>query len=153
MHLPDTKTGFSRRPLSPEALATLESVPRIPGVEFVFRAIKNPRRPLPYDTVDQAFRRIRDAAGVKACSLHTIRHWFATLTANSVNNPRVGMALTGHKSHAAYMGYVHAHKAQAQTLAEQLGAFAAGLANAAPNVAQLRESADKSTEAKRPARS
>jgi integrase len=128
LHLPDTKTGFSRRPISAATLAVLDSVERIPGVEFVFPDIKMPSRPLPYHTVEKAFRRIVDAAGVKGCTLHTIRHWFSTMTANSVRNQRVGMALTGHKSHAAYMNYVHGDKEQARALAEQLAKLASGLA-------------------------
>jgi integrase len=138
LHLPDTKTGFSRRPMSAATLAVLDSVERAPGVEFVFPDIKTPSRPLPYYKVEKAFRRIADAAGVKGCTLHTIRHWFSTMTANSVRNQRVGMALTGHKSHAAYMNYVHGDKEQARALAEQLAALASGLAAAPSNVAEMR---------------
>jgi formaldehyde-activating enzyme involved in methanogenesis len=61
------------------------------------------------------------------------------MTANSVSNPRVGMALTGHKSHAAYMNYIHGDKEQARALAEQLAALADGLAKAGPNVAAMRK--------------
>ena len=38
LHLPDTKSGFSRRPLSEAALKVLEGVGRMPGSPFVFRA-------------------------------------------------------------------------------------------------------------------
>ena len=69
--------------------------------------------------------------------MHTIRHWFATMTANSVSNARVGMALTGHKSHAAYMNYIHGDKELARALADQLAALANGLAKAGSNVATM----------------
>jgi integrase len=141
IHLPDTKTGFSRRPISAATLAVLDSVERIPGVEYVFPDIKIPSRPLPYHKVEKAFRRIVDAAGVKDCTLHTIRHWFSTMTANSVSNQRVGMALTGHKSHAAYMNYVHGDKEQARALAEQLAALATGLAKTDSNVTAMAQAA------------
>jgi len=134
LHLPDTKSGFSRRPLSAETLAVLDSVERVPGSPFVFRSIKSATKPLPYNTVEKAFRRIVGAAGINNCTLHTIRHWFATATANSVSNPRVGMALTGHKSHAAYMNYIHGDREQARALADQLAALARDLGAAAPNV-------------------
>jgi integrase len=137
LHLPDTKSGFSRRPLSTETLAILEAIERVPGSPFVFRSIKSATRPLPYNTVEKAFRRIVNAAGITNCTLHTIRHWFATATANSVSNPRVGMALTGHKSHAAYMNYIHGDREQARALADQLAALAKGLGAAAPNVMPL----------------
>ena len=106
----------------------------MPGVDFVFRGIKDPTKPLSYNTVEKAFRRIAARAGVQDCTLHTIRHWFSTMTANSVSNQRVGMALTGHKSHTAYMNYVHGDKEQARVLAEQLAALANGLAKAGSNV-------------------
>jgi integrase len=137
LHLPNTKTGFSRRPISAATLAVLDSMERIPGVEWVFPDINIPSRPLPYHTVEKAFRRVVEAAGVKNCTLHTIRHWFATMTANSVSNARVGMALTGHKSHAAYMNYIHADMEQAGALADQLAALANGLAKAGSNVATM----------------
>jgi integrase len=140
LHLTDTKTGFSRRPISSAALAVLDDLQRIPGIDFVFRAINKPETPLAYNTVEKAFRRIASRGGVERCTLHTIRHWFATMTANSVSNARVGMALTGHKSHAAYMNYIHGDKEQARALADQLATIANGLAKADPNVTALRKS-------------
>jgi integrase len=138
LHLPDTKSGFSRRPISAATLAVLNSMERMPGTEFVFRSITVPTKPLSYNTVGKAFRRIAEAAGVNA-TLHTIRHWFATVTANSVSNQRVGMALTGHRSHAAYMNYIHSNKEQASALAEQLAALANGLAETDSNVTPMRK--------------
>jgi integrase len=130
LHLPDTKTGFSRRPVSAATMAAITGVERIPGIDFVYRDVKVPTNRLPYHRVEKAFQRVAKAAGVKNCTLHTIRHWFSTMTANSVSNPRVGMSLTGHKSLAAYMNYVHAEKGQARELADQLAALATGLAKA-----------------------
>lgn len=138
LHLADTKTGFSRRPLSGEALALFESVERMPGSPYVFRALETPGASLAYSLVEKAFRRVVAAAGVTGCTLHTLRHWFATMTANSVSNPRVGMALTGHKSHAAYMTYLHGDREQAKALADQLAALATGLGQAEPAVVPLK---------------
>ena len=109
--------------LLPEVFGGAPSI-RAAGFDFVFPAVTSPTAPLAYNTVENSFRRIRAKAGVERCTLHTIRHWFATMTANSVSNQRVGMALTGHKSHAAYMNYVHGDKEQARALAEQLAALA-----------------------------
>jgi integrase len=127
LHLRDTKTGFSRRPISREALAAINSVERRPGCPFVFRSPRNPTQPVEYTLVRKTFKRLTTRAGVPNCSLHTMRHWFSTITANTVSNPRVGMALTGHKSHAAYMTYVYGEKEQARALAEQIGAFTRSL--------------------------
>jgi integrase len=143
LHLPDTKSGFSRRPLAVETLAVLDSAGRVPGSDFVFRSIKVASKPLAYSTVEKAFGRITKAAGVKNCTLHTVRHWFATATANSVSNPRVGMALTGHKSHAAYMNYIHGDKQQARALAEQLATMAKALGAAESNVVELPKIAEQ----------
>jgi integrase len=137
LHLSDTKTGFSRRPISAAAMTVLDAVERMPGVEFVFRGVKKPTAPLAYNTVEKAFSRIAGRAGVERCTLHTIRHWFTTMTANSVSNPRVGMALTGHKSHAAFLNYIHGSKEQARALADQLATLANGLAKAESNVATM----------------
>jgi integrase len=140
LHLPDTKTGFSRRPISAAALAVLDGMERMPGVDFVFRSIHRPTRPLIYATIEAAFRRIAQKAGVPNCTLHSLRHWFATMAANSIANPRIGMALTGHKSHAAYLGYVHGDREQAHALANGLAALANGLAKADSNVTPMRKS-------------
>jgi integrase len=83
------------------------------------------------------FRRIVVRAGIENCTPHTIRHWVATMTANTVSNPRVGMAITGHKSHAAYMHYVHGDKEQARALTEQLATLATELARGGSNVTDL----------------
>jgi integrase len=127
LHLRDTKTGFSRRQISPEALAAINKVERRPGCPYVFYSPRNPTRPIEYKLVRRTFKQIALEAGVSNCTLHTVRHWFSTITANTVSNPRVGMALTGHKSHAAYMTYVHGEKEQAKALAEQIGIFTRSL--------------------------
>jgi len=42
LHLRETKTGFSRRPISAAALALLDGVERMPGVDHIFRAPNAP---------------------------------------------------------------------------------------------------------------
>ena len=137
IHLRDTKTGFSRRPLSTELLMVLDAAGRMPGSAYVFRGIEDPKKPLDYYIVRDTFREVATQAKVKNCTLHTIRHWYATMTANSVSNPRIGMALTGHKSHEAYMRYVHGDKEQAKALANQLASAAVGFEHLPGNVERL----------------
>jgi integrase len=137
LHLSDTKTGFSRRPMSTEALAVFDSVERMIGCPYVFRAINTPTEPLPYQTVEKTFRRITARAGVERCSLHTIRHWVITQIANTVTNPRVGMAASGHKSLQAYMGYVHGDKEQAHALVDAIGQRVTGRAKTPSNVVPI----------------
>jgi integrase len=138
LHLRDTKSGASNRPISADALKLFQGVERMPGSPFVFRAITRPKEPLGYTLVRKAFDRIAARAGVENCSLHTLRHRFATMTANNSSNPRVGMKLTGHKSHAAYMNYVHAEKEQTHALAEQLATLNRGIAAAPSNVVPVK---------------
>jgi integrase len=137
LHLVDTKSGFSRRPISAAALAVLDGMERLPGVEYVFRGVTEPTQSLPYNAIQKVFKRIASRAGVERCTLHVVRHWFATMTANAVSNPRVGMALTGHRALATYMGYIHSDREQACALADQLAALANGLAKAEPNVTAM----------------
>ncbi len=143
LHLTDTKTGFSKRFVSEEALAVINSIERLPGCPFVFRSPRDPKLPIEYTLVRKVFKRITSRAGVPNCTLHTIRHWFSTMTANNVSNHRVGMALTGHKSHAAYMTYVHGEKEQAKALAAQIGMFTRSLTDEGESrkVAALRKAA------------
>jgi integrase len=136
VHLADTKTGFSRRPISEEALAAISAVERLPGCPYVFRSPRKPTLPMEYTLVRKVFQRIALQSGVANCTLHTVRHWFSTVTANNVSNHRVGMALTGHKSHAAYMTYVHEEREQARALADQIGAFTRSLGE---NVVSLKK--------------
>jgi integrase len=134
LHLTDTKSGKSKRPISADAVKLFQSVGRVAGSPFVFRSITDPQEPLAYTVVRQAFDRIAANAGVEGCTLHTLRHWFVTHTANKSNNPRVGMRLTGHKSLSAYMNYVHADSQQAHDLADEMATALSGLASAPSNV-------------------
>lgn len=141
LHLRDTKTGQSDRPVSAEALAVIREIKHLPGSPYVFRSALNPKIPLSYSTIEAGFQDVVGRAGVKNCTLHTLRHWFATQTANSVNNPRVGMKLTGHKSLASYMNYIQAEKEQAHELAQKLGALTGELVASAPAVVPLSKKA------------
>jgi integrase len=130
--LPDTKTGFSARPLTASVLYVLDTVERRPGVPWVLPGIRDPRLPLEYFTVHKAFRRIAARAGLTGVTPHTLRHRFTTEVANTAPNIRTGMAVTGHKSAAAYLAYVHAEKAQAKVIADEVGAKLAKLGAVAP---------------------
>ena len=91
---------------------------------------------MPYNSLEKAFRRILARAGL-AFTLHSIRHWAITAIANTTPNMRTGMVLSGHKSHSAFLGYVHSDKAEAAALAEQLAEMTIGLGALLPNVVHL----------------
>lgn len=127
-HLPDTKTGHSVRPLGAAALALLARLPRIVGSPYVFPAPRDASKPLPYATLAGAFADVTKAAGLRGVSLHTLRHRIVTDLANEAPNVRVGMAVSGHKSVAAFMGYVHAERARAGAVADAVSGRIAALA-------------------------
>lgn len=128
LHLLDTKTGFSVRPLPAEALAVLDGVQRRPGVPWVLPGLTDASKPLAYEPVYRRLRRLAEDAGLPRVHPHLLRHRHATLVASAAENVRAGMAATGHKSLAAFMGYVHAEKRQAAAAAAEAARHTAGLA-------------------------
>ncbi len=122
--LSDTKTGASPRPVSAAFFELIEQVEPAPGVDWVFWKPEDTEQHVTYSVVEKALRRVVEGAGLQGVTLHVIRHWFATQTANSVSNPRVGMALTGHRSYAAYVRYLHAEKEQAVNVAGDIASLA-----------------------------
>jgi integrase len=54
LHLSNTKTGFSRRPISEEAMCVINSVGRLPGCPFVFRSPRALAGAIEYSTVRKA---------------------------------------------------------------------------------------------------
>jgi|GEM_PF-1612627 len=131
IHLPDSKTGHSVRPLPPAAEAVLDRLGRVAvGSPYVFPSERNPRAALPYRTLERAARRMAARAGIESFHLHLLRHRHATIIANTESNPRVGMRLTGHKSTTAYLRYVQVDRDRARDLAAKLGDMTAALATA-----------------------
>lgn len=130
--LPDTKTGFSVRPLAPDVLALLDGLKRVVGSPYCFPGIVDPRQPLSYSTVYDRFVLIKEAAGVKQAGLHVVRHRIVTDIAGASPNIRTGMAISGHKSTTAFLGYVHADRERAAAVAAQVTAGVAGLPRTKP---------------------
>lgn len=63
-NLGETKTGFSPRPVSAEAMGAITEVERRPGCPFVFRSPKDPTRPVEYTLVRKTFDCIANQTGV-----------------------------------------------------------------------------------------
>ena len=117
---PDSKTGFMRKPLTKETRRLLAQAGRIIGNPYV--CIGSDRAgPVKLYALESAWRRLLTAAKVEHCGLHAIRHRAATDIANNPDIPmHVGMQLTGHKTAATYLRYLHAHKKQAHEAAERV---------------------------------
>jgi hypothetical protein len=126
--LPETKIGFSVRPLSVAAWTVLDTIKCQPGVQWVLPGVRNAALHLDYDTVEKGFRRIAAAAGVMRVTLHSLRHRFTTDVASAAPNIRTGMAVTGHKSVQSFLTYVHAERDRAQAVAADVTNKLAALA-------------------------
>lgn len=138
VHLPDSKNGFSARPLSAEAWAVLDAISRRPGVPWLFPSPDDGKASISPSVFSHAFRRIAKRAGLVAVTPHTLRHRVVTDIANAAPNVRVGMAVSGHKSVAAFMGYVHADRDPAAQVAAAVGTRIAAAIKASPaDVAEL----------------
>jgi integrase len=108
--LPDTKNGTPRTvPLSTAAVEVLRSLPRnISGTVF----------PVPYFTLDAAFKRAIKRAGLLDFHFHDLRHTAITSMAEKLPNLIELSAVTGHKSLAMLKRYYHPN---IEDLAKKLG--------------------------------
>jgi integrase len=117
---PDSKTGALSKPLTDEIAALLSEAERVVGNPFVCVGIKDRAAGLPMSTLEKAWRRILERAGVAPCGLHAIRHRAATEIANSGLPLQVGMKLTGHRTVTTYSRYLHTERKQVKEAAEMV---------------------------------
>ena len=104
---PDSKTGGISKPMSKEAHRLLSTAPRREGCPYVLPSPNDPAKHLTHGEYYGGWCRVLKAAGVPHIGTHGIRHRAATDIANSGVPTKVGMALTGHKTVAMFMHYVH----------------------------------------------
>lgn len=140
---PDTKTGYSEKPLTDEARKLLLQADRIVGVDWVCPS-SNLTKPMRVETLEAGMERVMAKANVEAgenATLHLIRHWFATKTYTDSSIPLpVQMAIVGHKSVATAMRYAHVNREevrQAATAAAKRRADAVTAASKSGDVIQM----------------
>ena len=104
---PDSKTGGISKPMSEEAYRLFSTAPRLEGCPYVLPSPNDPTRHLTHGEHYCGWSRVLKAAGVPHVGTHGIRHRSTTDIANSGVPTKVGMALTGHKTVAMFMHYVH----------------------------------------------
>ena len=115
LRLPDSKTGARAVPLPPEAVQILSSLPRIDGNPWVIPGRK-PGTPL--RNVDEAWRMIRERAGLEDVRLHDLRHsWASRALALGEALPVIGKLL-GHSRMETTARYAHLARDSAQEAAE-----------------------------------
>lgn len=103
--LPYTKNGKAHHvPLNDEAKALLRSLPRVPGCPWVFPG-RNPAQPLV--EVRHCLDRLRKIAGLAPLHVHTLRHSFASLCAQSGASLLQIKQLLNHSSVVTTQRYAH----------------------------------------------
>jgi integrase len=86
----------------------------------VLPGLTDPKKPLAYEPVYRRLRKLAEDAGLGRVHRHLLRHRHTTLMASAADNLRAGMAVSGHKSVAAFMVYVHAEEKQAAAAAGEV---------------------------------
>ena len=115
---PDSKTGGISKPMSEEAYRLLSTAPRREGCPYVLPSPNDPARHMTHGEHYGGWTRVLKAAGVPHVGTHGIRHRATTDIANSGVPTKVGMKLTGHKTVAMFMHYVHTEDKPVRDAAE-----------------------------------
>ena len=103
IHLPDTKTGSRTLTIGAPAMALLASIERTDGHVFYET---DPTEPLTTNQLENAWRHLRDKAGVPDGRLHDFRHTTGTYAAQAGLNAFMVRDLLGHKTMAMTGRYV-----------------------------------------------
>ena len=115
---PDSKTGGISKPMSEEAYRLLSTAPRLEGCPYVLPSPNDPAKHLTFGEHYGGWCRTLKAASVPHVGTHGIRHRSTTDIANSGVPTKVGMKLTGHKTVAMFMHYVHTEDKPVREAAE-----------------------------------
>lgn len=103
LRLPDTKADRPHEiPLSSEALAVLNDLPRQKDNPYVFPGRREGR---PLVNIDKRWRAVRKRAGIEDVTLHDLRRTVGSWMAQSNNSLLVIQKALNHKSHAATLVY------------------------------------------------
>ena len=104
--LPENKSGHVRRvPLSPTAADILKAVAPLPDCPYVFA---NPKTGRPLQSINHAFIKVRNAAGLSHVTLHDLRHTFASTLVNEGGYLlHEAQQILGHKDIRMTQRYAH----------------------------------------------
>ncbi|MCL2122489.1 MAG: site-specific integrase [Desulfovibrionaceae bacterium] len=116
-NLPDSKTGAKALHLPPQALAVLESLPRLNEYCFPGRYGKGH-----IVNVKGTWRRLLEASGLQGWRIHDLRHAFASAAASSGKSlPIIGKIL-GHTQASTTSRYTHLSENPVATAVEETAA-------------------------------
>jgi integrase len=105
IRLPDAKAGARTVHLGAAAVAILDAVPEAERSGYVAHGI-NPETPLAFSSVQHAWARLRQKAGIPDGRLHDLRHTAGTYAALAGANAFAVRDLLGHKTLAMTGRYV-----------------------------------------------
>ncbi len=118
----DTKSGAQLRPIGCAAIDTLTALPR--PSSWVFPASRGDGH---FVGLAKVFQRICDKAGIKDCSLHTLRHTFAAIAAEMGYSELTIAGLLGHSVAGVTARYAHVPDAALVSAADRISLIIAGL--------------------------
>lgn len=105
---PDSKTGSMKKFINDDVLELRDQASSKGKSKYVCPSIKDAERPLNLHVYySSGWKPILQEARVRHCGTHHVRHRAVTDIANAVTNVRTGMSMTGHKTVAMFMRYVH----------------------------------------------
>ena len=117
LRLPDTKTGARAVPLPPRAVELLAGLPRLPGSPWVIPG----RKPGTHlRQIDDAWKIIRERAGLTAVRIHDLRHFYVSRAlALGEGLPMIGKLLD-HARIETTARFAHLARDSAQEAAEHI---------------------------------
>lgn len=134
LRLSKTKTGFSRRPLSQEAIAILQTVPRAPGATYVFPATTGKGH---YISSKQVWNDARELAKLPHVVRYEARHMVATLALAEGHDLAAVAAMMGHAGPRTTLAiYAHVLDQNSTRAASSVGAKVASMMSLPSNDAE-----------------
>ncbi len=121
--VPDSKSGKPRHiPLSDEAIAVIQSIPRVPGCPWLFPG-RVPGKPL--SDIYLFWNKLRRKLGLHDVRIHDLRHTFASMLVNAGHPLYEVQKLLGHSDPRTTMRYAHLGQASLLAAAQTVGALLA----------------------------
>jgi integrase len=105
LRLADSKNRLKKHALGDAAVALLTSIKPMPAMGFVFYG-RDPAKPLNLYTVENAWKRLRRAAGIEDAGLHALRHTVGTAAGQLAQNAFQIRDLLRHKHVSTTNRYV-----------------------------------------------
>ena len=120
LELPDSKTGAKAVPLGPEAIAILETIPKIEGNPYVIAGEVEGQ----YATdLQRPWQRIRKLAGLDNVRIHDLRHTFASMAISNGESLYMVGKMLGHTQPQTTARYAHLARAPLQAATSRVTAL------------------------------